>query len=59
MKTCEALGIIPTSYFMRTIQNRESQVSMSHHGVGPKGAKAIAISLTVSCYHVVSHSEHV
>lgn len=49
IKTCKTLGIIPTSYFMRTIQNGESQLNMGHHGVGPKGAKAIAISLTVSC----------
>ena len=48
IKTCKTLGIIPTSYFVRTIQNKESQVNMSHHGVGPKGAKAIAISLIVS-----------
>ncbi len=48
VKTCETLGIIPTSYFVRTIQNGESQVNMSHHGIGPKGAKAIAITLTVS-----------
>ena len=48
IKTCETLGIIPTSYFLRTIQNKESQINMSHHGVGPKGAKAIAVSLIVS-----------
>ena len=48
IKTCETLGIIPTSYFLRTLQNGESQVMMSHHGIGPKGAKAIAISLAVS-----------
>ena len=48
MKTCEALGIIPTSYFLRTIQSGQSHINMGHHGVGPKGAKAIAISLTVS-----------
>ena len=47
LRVCETLGIIPASYFLRTIQAQESSISMSHHGVGPKGAKAIAISLTV------------
>ena len=48
LKSCEALGIIPASYFLRTIQAEENSISMNHHGVGPKGAKAIAVALTVS-----------
>lgn len=47
-KTCEILGIIPTRYFLRTIENSMTQVNMSHHGVGPRGAKAIAMTLIVS-----------
>ena len=47
-ESCNTLGIIPASYFVRTLQAQEPQINMSHHGVGPKGAKAIAIALTVS-----------
>ena len=50
LRVCESLGIIPASYFLRVIQAQESTVSMSHHGIGPKGAKAIAIALTVRSY---------
>lgn len=48
LESCETLGIIPASYFLRTLQAQEPQICMSHHGVGPKGAKAIAVALTVS-----------
>ena len=47
-KTCEALGIIPATYFLRTIQVKAPSICMSHHGIGPKGAKAISVALTVS-----------
>lgn len=47
LKTCETLGIIPVSYFLRTIRAEESQINLCHHGVGPKGTKAIAVALTV------------
>ena len=48
LKMCTALGIVPASYFLRRIESGESSIEMAHHGVGPKGAKAIALSLTVS-----------
>ena len=47
LTTCESLGIIPASYFVRKIQEKETNISLSHHGVGPKGAKAISVALTV------------
>ena len=50
LKSCEALGIIPASYFVRGIQSKQTAIHMTHHGVGHKGAKAIAVALTVSCY---------
>lgn len=40
---CKALSIIPVSYFLRHMQTTEIQ--MSHHGLGPKGTKAIALAL--------------
>ena len=46
-KACQALGIIPARYFLRTVQAKEPNISMAHHGIGPKGAKAMAIALAV------------
>lgn len=46
-KACEALGIIPARYFLRMVQAKEPNISMAHHGVGSKGAKAISIALAV------------
>lgn len=43
LKACETMGIIPASYFVRNIQ--ETQIIMPHHGIGGKGAKAIAVAL--------------
>ncbi|XP_063678129.1 leucine-rich repeat-containing protein 74B-like [Bolinopsis microptera] len=40
---CKSLNIIPVSYFLRNMQG--SEIHMSHHGLGPKGTKAIALAL--------------
>lgn len=53
-ESCKTLGIIPASHFIRILQAQGSQINMSHHGVGPKGAKAIAIALTVSLVFIQS-----
>jgi len=45
LKACETMGIIPASYFVRNIQ--ETDILMQHHGIGCKGAKAIAVALVV------------
>ena len=58
-KSCEALGIIPATYFLRTIQAKEPNISMSHHGIGPKGAKAIAVALAVSVLKFIEICLHV
>ena len=65
-KSCEALGIIPATYFLRTLQAKEHSICMSHHGIGPKGAKAISVALTVSShmtqcyvYYIQMHIIHV
>ena len=46
LQACEALGVVPVSAFLRNLQSAE--VDLRHHGIGPKGAKAIAIALAVS-----------
>ena len=43
---CNQTGVIPVSYFVRHIQDKEFQ--MRYHGLGPLGAKAIALPLKVS-----------
>ena len=50
LKTCETLGIIPASNFLRSVQAQESHINLGHHGVGPRGTKAIAVALTVRSY---------
>lgn len=40
------MGVVPVSYFIRNME--ESYVNLNHHGLGPKGTKAIAIALVVS-----------
>ena len=46
LQACRDSGVIPVSYFHRNMQ--EPEVDIKHHGLGPMGAKAIAIALVVS-----------
>ena len=48
LQACRDSGVIPVSYFHRNMQQPE--VDIKHHGLGPMGAKAIAIALVVSIY---------
>ncbi|XP_057588619.1 leucine-rich repeat-containing protein 74A [Hippopotamus amphibius kiboko] len=43
LEACKLVGVVPISYFIRNME--ESCVNLSHHGLGPKGTKAIAIAL--------------
>ncbi|XP_005084072.2 leucine-rich repeat-containing protein 74A isoform X2 [Mesocricetus auratus] len=43
LEACKLVGVVPTSYFIRNME--ESYVNLNHHGLGPKGTKAIAITL--------------
>ncbi|XP_022096288.1 leucine-rich repeat-containing protein 74B-like isoform X2 [Acanthaster planci] len=45
-EACRLNGVIPVSYFLRHIA--DSELTMKHHGLGPAGAKAIAISLVTN-----------
>ena len=51
LQACRDAGVIPVSYFHRNMQ--QAEVDIKHHGLGPLGAKAIAIALVVSadCSH--------
>uniref|UniRef100_A0A8C3RLW8 Leucine rich repeat containing 74A n=1 Tax=Chelydra serpentina TaxID=8475 RepID=A0A8C3RLW8_CHESE len=43
LEACKLVGVVPVSYFIRNIE--EPYMNLNHHGLGPKGAKAIAIAL--------------
>lgn len=42
---CKVLGIVPVSYISHRL--KDPQIIMPHHGLGPKGAQAIAQVLEV------------
>lgn len=46
IEACKLVGVIPVSYFLRNME--ELVMNLNHHGLGPKGTKAIAIALVVS-----------
>uniref|UniRef100_A0A8C4VM99 Leucine rich repeat containing 74A n=1 Tax=Gopherus evgoodei TaxID=1825980 RepID=A0A8C4VM99_9SAUR len=43
LEACKLVGVVPVSYFLRNME--EPYVNLNHHGLGPQGAKAIAIAL--------------
>nr|XP_058912640.1 leucine-rich repeat-containing protein 74A [Kogia breviceps] len=43
LEACKLVGVVPVSYFIRNME--ESSVNLNHHGLGPRGTKAIAIAL--------------
>ena len=51
LKTCELLGIIPVSHFIRCLQAGDATIDLSHHNIGAKGTKALVPTLTV-CKHL-------
>uniref|UniRef100_A0A3Q4M8Z0 Leucine rich repeat containing 74A n=1 Tax=Neolamprologus brichardi TaxID=32507 RepID=A0A3Q4M8Z0_NEOBR len=44
MQACKLVGVVPVSYFIRNLES--PAVTLSHHGLGPLGCKALAIALT-------------
>ncbi len=45
LEVCGELGVVPASYFSRHMCS--SEIILKHHGLGPLGAKAVAIPLVV------------
>uniref|UniRef100_A0A8D0BUB1 Leucine rich repeat containing 74A n=1 Tax=Salvator merianae TaxID=96440 RepID=A0A8D0BUB1_SALMN len=43
IEACKLVGVVPVSYFLRNMD--EPVMNLNHHGLGPKGTKAIAIAL--------------
>ncbi|CAH1791949.1 unnamed protein product [Owenia fusiformis] len=46
METCKELGVVPVSYFLRHMNGED--IKMKHHGLGPLGAKALAVPLVTN-----------
>ncbi|KAJ7345027.1 hypothetical protein JRQ81_000977 [Phrynocephalus forsythii] len=43
IEACKLVGVVPVSYFIRNME--EPVMNLNHHGLGPRGTKAIAIAL--------------
>ncbi|XP_032300524.1 leucine-rich repeat-containing protein 74A isoform X3 [Coturnix japonica] len=43
LEACRLMEVVPVSYFAQNLS--EPYINLNHHGLGPKGAKAIAIAL--------------
>ncbi|XP_006157133.1 leucine-rich repeat-containing protein 74A isoform X1 [Tupaia chinensis] len=43
LEACKLMGVVPVSYFIRNME--DSHMNLNHHGLGPRGTKAIAIAL--------------
>lgn len=46
LQACRLVGVVPVSYFIRNLDS--PTMTLSHHGLGPLGCKALAIALVVS-----------
>ena len=51
LSACADCGVIPASYYLRHM--KQTSLEMHHHGLGEKGARALAIALVVS--YLVCH----
>ncbi|XP_075470808.1 leucine-rich repeat-containing protein 74A [Ascaphus truei] len=43
LQACQQAGVVPVSYFLRHMD--ETHMKLNHHGLGPRGARAIAVAL--------------
>ncbi|NXI59522.1 LR74A protein, partial [Chloroceryle aenea] len=53
LEACRLLEVIPVSYFIQNLD--KPYINLNHHGLGPKGVKAIAIALVSNT--AVTHLE--
>ncbi|KAM3595434.1 uncharacterized protein V6R79_023496 [Siganus canaliculatus] len=49
LQACKMEGVVPVSYFIRNLES--TVMTLSHHGLGPLGCKALAVAL-VSAVHI-------
>ncbi|KAM9707513.1 uncharacterized protein lrrc74a isoform 1-T1 [Menidia menidia] len=48
MQACKLVGVVPVSYFIRNLDS--STMTLSHHGLGSLGCKALAIALVTDMH---------
>lgn len=46
LQACKLVGVVPVSFFIRNLES--TTMTLSHHGLGPLGCKALAVALVVS-----------
>ncbi|KAM9842960.1 uncharacterized protein lrrc74a [Aulostomus maculatus] len=48
LQACRLVGVVPVSFFIRNLHS--STMTLSHHGLGPLGCKALAIALVTDMH---------
>ncbi|XP_026210270.1 leucine-rich repeat-containing protein 74A [Anabas testudineus] len=48
LQACKLVGVVPVSYFIRNLDS--TTMSLTHHGLGPLGCKALAIALVTDMH---------
>lgn len=56
IKACLKLRLVPSTYFFHHL--KDVILCMPHHGMGPNGAKAVAIALVVNKYLIKYKYNH-
>uniref|UniRef100_A0A672GN43 Leucine rich repeat containing 74A n=1 Tax=Salarias fasciatus TaxID=181472 RepID=A0A672GN43_SALFA len=55
LQACRRIGAVPVSAFVRAVS--DTTVNLNHYGVGPRGARALAVALKVTDDKVVTKLE--
>uniref|UniRef100_A0A8C1WMD7 Leucine rich repeat containing 74A n=1 Tax=Cyprinus carpio TaxID=7962 RepID=A0A8C1WMD7_CYPCA len=48
LQACKLVGVVPVRYFLRNLGS--AAINLNHHGLGPLGAKALAIALVTDMH---------
>ncbi|XP_060939366.1 leucine-rich repeat-containing protein 74A [Limanda limanda] len=48
LQACKLVGVVPASYFLRNLDS--STMTLTYHGLGPLGSKALAIALVTDMH---------
>ncbi|RXN22818.1 leucine-rich repeat-containing 74A [Labeo rohita] len=48
LQACKLVGVVPARYFLRNLGS--ATINLNHHGLGPLGAKALAIALVTDMH---------
>uniref|UniRef100_A0A672NN70 Leucine rich repeat containing 74A n=1 Tax=Sinocyclocheilus grahami TaxID=75366 RepID=A0A672NN70_SINGR len=51
LQGCQLVGVVPVRYFLRNLaESGSATINLNHHGLGPLGAKALAIALVTDMH---------